>query len=353
MKKINNKGFAISVLIYSLGTIALLTLLIILGTLSGMRKNESKLVEKVKSDLNAMSSKINVYSYKEEIQEYKVLETRDFTIELWGGSGGSPTRDRGGLGGYVRFNHTFSSGTTLYIVVGDEGKCPTNNDTPTSHEYTTGGKGYCTYSINTTVCGCDGGGASIIAVPVSSSNKPTSLEDLFDTSKFNIVAVAAGGGGAGSRGGFGGPAWGSDASPINGTLASVIENEEMPEGNIIGTTSYKSGSYQPGLLAGTIDGAGVFGFGGSFVAPYYKGFAPASTFSENGYSGSGGGGGYYGGGASTGSYSGAGGGSNFCAYTPTYNIGGSGTQMHKDLSGTETNSYQDLVGDGKVVIYKS
>ncbi|MEG1495036.1 MAG: LamG-like jellyroll fold domain-containing protein [Bacilli bacterium] len=52
MKKLNNKGFAITVMLYSVLGIIVMTLMLILTTMSGMRKNNTSLINHIKEGLN-------------------------------------------------------------------------------------------------------------------------------------------------------------------------------------------------------------------------------------------------------------------------------------------------------------
>ncbi|MEG2283487.1 MAG: hypothetical protein RSB99_02540, partial [Bacilli bacterium] len=53
MKKLNNKGFAITVMLYSVLGIIVMTLMLILTTMSGMRKNNTTLINHIKEGLNS------------------------------------------------------------------------------------------------------------------------------------------------------------------------------------------------------------------------------------------------------------------------------------------------------------
>ncbi len=350
MKKINNKGFAISVLIYSLGTIALLTLLIILGTLSGMRKNESTLVDSVKQELNEMSRRVNVYGYKENIQVYRVPTAGNYTFKLWGASGGSPiTRKAAGLGGYVSLTYYLEVGKYVYIIVGDEGNCSKDGQSNNfASEFSTGGRGNCIDTLNTYVCGCNGGGASIVAV----GNSATPPSDI---NAMTLIAVAGGGGGAGQKGGNGGNATGLSPA-VDGTREESF-GVEQAAGNYYGTSAVGS---TPGRSIGPtptdiVETAASTGhYGGSFIAPYNKFAGVSWATSDNGYPGAGGGGGYRGGGAASGSYSGAGGGSNYTYVTNTdvVNLSGGENLPKKDLTEGFNTSYEDKKGPGQVIVIR-
>ena len=361
MKKINNKGFAISALIYSLCAIALLTLLLILGTLSGIRKNESSLVEKVKDELNQGSRKTNVYTYKEGVQSYRIRKTGTYRFQLWGGSGGSPNNsNRGGLGGYIEFTKTLNANQVVYIVVGDEGECPPNVTVETfGHDFTTGGKGHCSVSIgkdSQTVnpCGCNGGGASIVVVG-DQEHVPTTLEDITNDSLYTVIGIAGGGGGAGYVNGLGGSAYAADGSTITPSTQTAVVDSISPEindGIKRGTTATSSAPGYISIAGDSSKGKGSRFFGGTNSRDYYKWVG--STFGSNqlGYAGAGGGGGLYGGGAATSSYSGGGGGSNFIQSGSVKNLSGWDIQPKKDNPDEETSQYEEKKGNGKVIITK-
>ncbi len=360
MKRVNNKGFAISVLIYSLATIALLTLLLILGTLSGMRKNESSLVDNVKEELNVASRRINTYSYKEQIQSYRVRQNGTYRFQIWGGPGGSPNNsNRGGLGGYVEFTKTLNADQVVYIVVGDEGKCPQNNTVINfGPEFTTGGKGHCSESQGrnsqvVNVCGCNGGGASIVVIG-NVENPPVEISDLDNPSLYTIIGVAGGGGGAGYVDGLGGSAYAANGTTIMpSTQANVVVSvsPEINDGIKRGTTAT---STEPGyiLISGVSleNGKGERFFGGTNNSPFYKWAGSYFGSNQLGYAGAGGGGGYFGGGAATSSYSGGGGGSNFIQSGSVKNLSGWDNQPKKDDPNQDTAQYEEKIGNGKVII---
>lgn len=52
MKKINNKGFAVTTVLYSLVALITMTLTLILSIMSGIKKNQDDLVESIKDELN-------------------------------------------------------------------------------------------------------------------------------------------------------------------------------------------------------------------------------------------------------------------------------------------------------------
>ena len=54
--KLNNKGFAISTVLYSLLIMATLILFLLLGTLSLQRRTTSDLVDNIKSELNTFAN---------------------------------------------------------------------------------------------------------------------------------------------------------------------------------------------------------------------------------------------------------------------------------------------------------
>ncbi|MEG1495622.1 MAG: hypothetical protein RR406_04945, partial [Bacilli bacterium] len=73
MKKLNNKGFAITVMLYSVLGIIVMTLMLILTTMSGMRKNNTTLINHIKVGLNKLEEKeipVANYSYTGNYQTY-------------------------------------------------------------------------------------------------------------------------------------------------------------------------------------------------------------------------------------------------------------------------------------------
>lgn len=132
MKK-NNKGFAISTVIYGLSIMGILLVAIMMATMSSSRANTSNLAKSIEDELNRISRTEVSFAYKiegdndatniPEAQTYIVPEGQSgfYRIELWGCQGGSATVDGGGAGGYGAYTSGIiflKEGQTLYFYVG-------------------------------------------------------------------------------------------------------------------------------------------------------------------------------------------------------------------------------------------
>ena len=87
MKKMNNKGFAISSLLYGLLLVAFLVVAVLMSVMASNRKNTSTLINKIEEDLNRHSLTVTEFEYTDDVQEYIVPHGKAgwYKIELWGG----------------------------------------------------------------------------------------------------------------------------------------------------------------------------------------------------------------------------------------------------------------------------
>ena len=232
------------------------------------------------------------FDYTGNVQEYVVPAGVDTVImHVWGAQGGGEFAAQywgtGGKGGYATGSMAISPGTTLYVVVGQEGF-----QSATTQAYNGGGYG----NLNTSSYGNGGtgGGATHIA---TASGILSSLSS--NTSAVKIVA--GGGGGAGGctspsystyayNGGAGGGLNGIDGLGYSSTSRVGGGGGSQTAGG----TSY-AGSYPPLVQSGFGQGACVNDYTGDIIQ------------------GGGGGGGYYGGGCGFQNGGGGGGGSSYIA----------------------------------------
>ena len=121
MKKLSNKGFAISTVIYGLSIMGVLIISILMGILSTTRKNTKELANSIEEELNRFSKTNYTFRYKnnEPAQEYVVPEGQSgyYKIELFGASGGNG----GGLGAYTSGVIKLMEKEKLYFYVGKKG----------------------------------------------------------------------------------------------------------------------------------------------------------------------------------------------------------------------------------------
>ena len=179
----------------------------------------------------------------------KTLKPGTYTIECWGGQGGSYSSYIGGYGGYSKGTITLTEATTVYIFVGGAG-----SSSSTTAGFNGGGTGISS--------GRGGGGATDVRIG--------------QNSLYSRVIVAGGGGGAGVTSananpcGCGGGEYGGDGY-YNDTTGSYTTGQNRCGG---------SASQTAGGITWRTGTQATFGQGGN----------------ASGYSCGGGGGGWYGGG---------------------------------------------------------
>lgn len=188
------------------------------------------------------------FNYTGSVQS-KTLKPGTYTIECWGGQGGTYSSYIGGYGGYSKGTITLTEATTVYISVGGAG-----SSSSTAAGFNGGGTGISS--------GRGGGGATDVRIG--------------QNSLYSRVIVAGGGGGAGVTSananpcGCGGGEYGGDGY-YNNTTGSYTTGQNRSGG---------SASQTAGGITWSTGTQATFGQGGN----------------ASGYSCGGGGGGWYGGG---------------------------------------------------------
>lgn len=188
------------------------------------------------------------FDYTGSVQT-KTLKPGTYTIECWGGQGGTYSSYIGGYGGYSKGTITLTEATTVYISVGGAG-----SSSSTAAGFNGGGTGISS--------GRGGGGATDVRIG--------------QNSLYSRVIVAGGGGGAGVTSananpcGCGGGEYGGDGY-YNDTTGSYTAGQNRSGGSASQTAGGKTWSTST---------QATFGQGGN----------------ASGYSCGGGGGGWYGGG---------------------------------------------------------
>ncbi len=126
MKVRNNKGFAITTVIYGLSIMGLLLVAILMATMSTNRTNSRELAKSIEEELNFIKGSERSFEYDNggddeanlpKAQEYIVPEGKSgfYKIELWGTQGAGPT---GGLGAYTSGVIQLNEGDRLYFYIG-------------------------------------------------------------------------------------------------------------------------------------------------------------------------------------------------------------------------------------------
>ena len=251
--KLNNKGFAISIIIYSVGSLAVLTLILILAIDSGIRKNNTTIVDAIKDELNSASKSRWTFTYSGTPEAFTVPETGTYQLEVWGASGGS-LGGTAGNGGYATAKLTLTYNSTIYVVVGSAGNSYNGG-------YNGGGNGGESTGVEGSQSGAGGGGATHIATATGT------LETL-RTQQSSILIVAGGGGGTGVEG-IGGVGGGT-------TGGNGYDTYNDDYNDFCGAGGTQSAA---GCTNSTTVGCGTFGRGGDM------------SLYSGGYGGAGGGGG--------------------------------------------------------------
>ena len=226
IKKLNNKGFAISTVLYSLLIMVFLIVILIMSIMASNRKSTHDLVETVEDDLNRYSVSNTKFEFSDvsdgNPKEYQVPNSGWYRIELWGASGGSTTSETGkeqagGKGAYTSGVTYFDKGTLLYFYIGGTTTTATGGTNGGGNGGTKTGKG--------------GGGSTDVRTKSGNWDLVESLQSR--------IMIAAGGGGAdglgdGSPGGEGGETFGASGS-ANKTKSDSAEYTNAKYGGQTGS----------------------------------------------------------------------------------------------------------------------
>ena len=129
-KKLNNKGFAISSVLYSLLIMVFLIVMLMMGMMASNRRNTHKLVDQIEEELNRYSLSLTTLEFDASAttvvpQEYIVPTGQSgwYKIELWGASGGSTVSETGvertgGKGSYTSGIVYLEENEVLYFYIG-------------------------------------------------------------------------------------------------------------------------------------------------------------------------------------------------------------------------------------------
>ncbi|MDY5992389.1 MAG: glycine-rich protein [Bacilli bacterium] len=202
--KLNNKGFAISTVLYSLLIMVFLIVTLMMGIMASNRKSNRNLVETIEDELNRYNESATTFAYKDgttgeaEAQIYTVPSGQSgwYKIELWGASGGNATSETGevragGKGAYTSGLIYLTENQKLYFYIGGT---TTNSSGGANGGGTGAGKGM------------GGGGSTDVRIKSGAWDNDDSLRTR--------LMVAAGGGGAE---GFKEGAPGGDAGAVIGS----------------------------------------------------------------------------------------------------------------------------------------
>lgn len=113
----NNKGFAISTLVYGLSIMGIMLMAILMGVMSTNRSNNKTLSKDVEEELNKFSRTETTFTSKATGQKYTVPEGESgwYKIELWGAAG-----EKGGGGAYTSGIIELEEDEMLFFYIGSE-----------------------------------------------------------------------------------------------------------------------------------------------------------------------------------------------------------------------------------------
>ncbi|MBQ6323934.1 MAG: hypothetical protein IJI22_03780 [Bacilli bacterium] len=114
----NNKGFAISAVVYGLAIMGILIVAILMKTVSSTRENQKQLSEMIEKELNALGMSANsFYPLADGVgQSFTAQDDGLYRIELWGAAGNNGA---GGKGAYTSGIIALKEGDSLYFYVGN------------------------------------------------------------------------------------------------------------------------------------------------------------------------------------------------------------------------------------------
>lgn len=127
MKKMNNKGFAISTLLYGLLLVAFLVVSLLISIMSTNRKNTSTLIKKIEEELNRYSQTVTEITSTEGAQEFIIPYGKAgwYKIELWGAGAipetGDPVESSSKRGAYTSGIIYLEENEHIYFQIGTQG----------------------------------------------------------------------------------------------------------------------------------------------------------------------------------------------------------------------------------------
>lgn len=310
----NNKGFAVSMILYSIMALLVFVMLLILGVNAANAKNQDNMSNAIKDKLSpivdnsgkdeddddeeveetedekidfceaSVGKVIASFDYTGKIQNYTIPCDGTYKLVVAGAQGGTSSKGYvGGKGGVSLGYESFSTGDSLYVVVG--GKGTSSSDAIITENY--GSNYHCFQMLG----GYNGGGSNIGFGYGDESNKGAAgggathiatlsglLYELRD--KKDAVLIVAGGGGGAAANQAGSAGGGFIGDSINGTAGGTQ--------SIVG---------QPVTMNTLFDYSGGFGSGISVnsCVNFVKNMDLILEGNEETLSGGTGGGGYYGG----------------------------------------------------------
>jgi len=209
------------------------------------------------------------YAYTGSSQSFVVKTTGYYKLEVWGASGGcgiyTTTSVIGGYGSYSSGIVHLTSGTTLYVYVGQVGSDGIQEYTDNVSKTIVGPISYNGGGANCVNINCNWGGGGG-ATHISTAN---GILSSLSSNLSSVLLVAGGGGGAGlcqgSSGNIGGSGGGyTGDSGINTCEGAIAQGGNQSGAGTAGGNGGTGGFGYGGSGSGSGGGSGLYGGGGSW-----------------------------------------------------------------------------------------
>ena len=118
MKRLNNKGFAISTVVYGLSIMGILIVMIVMRSMASNRTNQKEFSDAIEKELNSLSkADINFSSATDGVEEFVVPDQKSgwYRIQLWGASSNVAN---GAYGAYTSGIIYLNASDVLYFHIG-------------------------------------------------------------------------------------------------------------------------------------------------------------------------------------------------------------------------------------------
>ncbi|MBQ8131847.1 MAG: RICIN domain-containing protein [Bacilli bacterium] len=253
MRRLDNRGFAFSTILYGLMLLGIMIIFVIMSTMQTNRQTNKEFVTKIEEELNRYSlteANLSSSGTSTQSQEYIVPigQSGWYKIELWGAAGGGNAN--GGYGSYTSGIIWLEENRHLYFYIGNSGNCGSSNSGLAKYNFNGAGR--------SSGSSCNGGGATDVRLRDGAWN---------DNLEYRIM-VAAGGGGSYStsqKGGAGGGFYGYRGRN-GGTYTSAFSTSSFGKG--LNGPSGNSGGGGGGYYGGTATANTSGGGGSSYISGY-------------------------------------------------------------------------------------
>ena len=244
----NNKGFVISTVLYTLVIMIFLIVILLMSLMAASRRNSKNLIDTIEDELDRYSETKTdlVYDDDQDEQVYIVPygQAGWYYIQLWGASGGDFGSYHGGYGGYTSGLVYLAENTHVTFYIGRAGSSSPGESYVKAN---TGGAG-------TAGKGAGGGGATTMQIDGTN------------------IMIAAGGGGASAKE-DGGPAGGIKGGNASISVAGGTQSKHGIHLGGVADNSSKGGSGSAGGGSGLYGGGAGYGTqagagGSSYIIGY-------------------------------------------------------------------------------------